>query len=475
MSTAGYELVREYRKDDSRTAQFNLAVLSHYSYVFSNAGEALLIDPGRETDHYARYLKQHRLKLKAIFLTHSHADFIAGHIEAEKRFGAPIYISREAGANYRHIPLEDGDLLPVGTIAVRFLATPGHTLDGMCALAEKNNRPQWLFTGDTLFAGSVGRPDLMGGVISAAELAGHGFSSWREKLAVLPDDLEFFPAHGAGSLCGANLKTDPFSTIGAEKRDNAFLQARTRNEFIAAVLNSLPEAPQYFSYDAAMNRRGPEPVNWNAPVVPAAPNELVTALAIDLRDGAAYAAGHLFQAVNIALDGRFENWVGIIASPEARLVLVGDTAAELREGVRRLHRIGYTACGILCGEIARTQIPLRQSGLLSPSELYAAMNRDDAPMIVDVRNPAEFAQFRLGTAVNLPLLHLADSCSRLAPREPVVTVCHSAYRSSLAIGLLERAGFTDIATLAGGMEAWIEAGLPTIHNDVHQPGGCKIR
>lgn len=477
MNGAEYELVREYRSKNGTLAQFNLAALSHYSYILSSKPEALLVDPGRETDVYAEYLERNKLVLKGIFLTHSHADFVAGHLEAAQRFDAPVFISRAAGAQYRHHPLHDEESLELGAINIRFLSTPGHTLDGMCALIEENGEPRWLLTGDTLFVGSVGRPDLMGGMMSAAELAAHAYRSWREKLSILPDDLRFFPAHGAGSLCGANLKNAPFSAIGEEKHGNVFLQVKSRNEFIAKMLNSLPDTPRYFAFDAAMNRRGPDLVDWNAPVAAASPEELENAFIIDLRDRRRYAEGHLPKSVNIGLDGRFENWTGIIVPPDIHPVLVADTEEELRQGVRRLHRIGYVARGIRYTEIAEAGITLRKSGFLEPAELAEIMRNPDAPLVVDVRNPAEFAGVRIGEIVNLPLNHLESSCSKLNADEPVVTVCHSAYRASLALGILERAGFSDLATLAGGTEAWIEAGLPTLYGtgESQATTSCKIR
>ncbi len=462
MNPAECTLSREYEFGSGILAQFKLAVLSHYSYIFSNGRSALLVDPGRDLDAYCAYLEKHQLKLKAIFLTHSHADFVAGHLEAAAATGAPVLISRAAKAKYPHQAIKDGDQLKIGKAAIRFLATPGHTLDGVSALVEEGGKELFLLTGDTLFVGSVGRPDLMGGVISAAELAELGYRSWQEKLAKLPDELKFFPAHGAGSLCGANLKDEPFATIGEEKRENPYWQARNRAEFVALVLAGLPEAPRYFGFDAAMNRKGPKLVKWDAKLKKATPKELTQAVIVDLRDGRRYAAGHLSGAINIGLEGRFENWVGIIVPPEAPLVLAGDCDAELAEGVRRLHRIGYRARTFRCDKAAKAGIKLKKSGLLEPAALARAIATADCPLIVDVRNPAEFAAERIGTVVNLPLATLATEAAKLNPGEPVVTVCHSAYRSSLAIGLLERAGFKKVATLAGGLEAWLEAKLPVV-------------
>lgn len=227
-----------------------------------------------------------------------------------------------------------------------------------------------------------------------------------------------------------------------------------------------------------MNRKGPKLVKWDAKLKNATRKDLAQAVTVDLRDGQRYAAGHLPGAINIGLEGRFENWVGIIVPPEAPLVLAAETAEELAEGVRRLHRIGYRARTFRCDKAAKAGIKLKKSGLIDPAALAKAMTAPDCPMIVDVRNPAEFAAEKIGTVVNLPLTTLAANTDKLNPAEPVVTICHSAYRSSLAIGLLERAGFKKVATLAGGLEAWLEAKLPVIEassGGAPAKSSCKLK
>lgn len=459
-----YQIVNKYKFDDCELIQFNLSVLSHYSYILASDDKALLVDPGRDIDAYMEYVKKNELELTGVFLTHSHADFVAGHIEAVKNTGLPIYISHAANAGYKHTAIKDNDSIKVGKVSIRFMETPGHTLDGVCALVVSDGKPQFLFTGDTLFVGSVGRPDLMGGTISAAELAEKSYQSWHDKLSKLPDDLKFFPAHGAGSLCGAHLRDEPFSTIGREKKDNDYLQAKSRSEFVAKILDGLPEAPQYFKYDAAMNRKGPELVEWDAPVKYVQVNAAIINpkdfFVIDVRDAKTYAGGHLPNSVNIALRGRFETWVGTMAAPEDKLILAGDTENELKEGIWRLHRIGYRAQGILYSAAAKAGLESRKSGLANPAELYKKMQAGTAPLVVDVRLPNEWAGVRVGSIVNLPLNHLAESSSKLNKKEPVVTVCNSAYRSSMAVGILERNGFADVSSVDGGTEAWVNAGLP---------------
>lgn len=467
---AFHQVVDTYKFPGFDIVQFNLPVLSHYSYLVVSAGQALLVDPDRDINAYLDYAKKNALAIKGVFLTHSHADFVAGHLEAVRALQVPIYQNAESGAKYKIEPLKDGSTFSVGKAHLRAITTPGHTPDGLCAIVstEGDATPQAILTGDTLFVGSIGRPDLLEGTMTAATLAAMSFDTWHNKLSKLPDACVVLPAHGAGSLCGAHLSDEPSSTIGGERASNPYLQKKGRSEFIAAVLEGLPEAPHYFKHNAAMNRTGPPLVDWDASPVAAPVAESVTKKddqwLVDLRASKPYAAGHVPGSVNIALRGRFETWVGTMVPWKAPLVLIGSDS-EIKEAVFRLHRVGYGGAVLPFDSWTKAGLPVATSGTITPADLYAQMQAGTAPIIVDVRLPNEWMAMRIGTVVNLPLTHLAELSAKLDPNLPVVAVCNSAYRSSLAVGILQRRGFKNVASLAGGSAAWIDAGYPVFGNE----------
>ncbi len=470
-AASGYDIVDTYSYPGFKIIQFNLAVLSHYSYMLISENQAIVVDPGRDVFTYLEIAKKENSKIIGILLTHSHADFVAGHTELAKAAGCPVYISSRAEAGYKHTPLKDGSTISVGVATIKVLETPGHTLDCTTSVvySGKNaEKAEALFSGDTLFVGSIGRPDLMGGTISAAALASMSYDSWHDKLSKLDDPVVIFPAHGAGSLCGAHLSDDPFSSIGRERQTNAYLKYTARSDFIAAVLDGLPDAPQYFKYNAAMNKKGPELVDWKSPDRMAKPDKKLInstqVYVVDLREASAYAKSHIPNSINIALRGRFETWVGIMVPWGSPLVLTG-SREELDEAVFRLHRVGYTAQQMLFDDWAAALLPLKSTELLAPSSLYDAMKTGNAPVIVDVRLPTEWMGLRIGQVINLPLNQLASLSSKLDPTQPVVAVCNSAYRSSLALGILERNGFEKATSLKGGSQAWIDAGYPVFGSD----------
>lgn len=460
------------REPDFVFRQYNLAVLSHYSYLLGSQGAAWIVDPDRDVSRYLKDAQELGLKITGIYLTHSHADFVAGHTELAKATGATIYCNAATGAGYPHKGLKDKDELRLGALRLVLITTPGHTPDGTCLLVYSGTpEPRLLLTGDTLFIGSVGRPDLMGGTISGAALAAMGYQSWTEKLALLPDATRFFPAHGAGSLCGAHLSDQPVSTIGEQKRSNPYLQHHDLHSYVTAVLTGLPQAPAYFSHNAQMNHDGPPLVDWSA-AMPAAltPADVQQRAAagtwlVDTRSGADFASGCVPGAINIGIRGRFETWFGMMIPWGAPFVLIGPDD-DVREATFRLHRIGFDQpTGYLAGGVGawkQAGLPLRTVTLVSPQDLLAQMKQGTAPVVVDVRLPSEWTDLRIAqNLLNIPLGDLAVSTARLDPTMPVVTVCNSSYRSSMAAALLLKAGFKDVRNLAGGSEAWIEDGLPT--------------
>ncbi|MBU4037447.1 MAG: MBL fold metallo-hydrolase, partial [Proteobacteria bacterium] len=456
-------IVKVYEYKGVKIVQFNLAVLSHYSYMVVSGKDALVVDPDRDIQVYIDTAKKEGWAIKGVFLTHSNADFVAGHTEFSKAVGCPVYQHKNSGALYKIKALSDGQSVPWGEVMLRFMSTPGHTPDGMIALVfSKDNKvtPKAILTGDTLFVGSIGRPDLMGGTVAAAKLAGMSYNTWTNKLSKLDDRVVVLPAHGAGSLCGAHLRDEPSSTIGTERATNPYLQHKSKNDFITAVLEGLPEAPQYFTHNAKMNREGPAPVAWNAamsktPTINASLSDTSRFYIVDLRDAKSFAAGHIPNAVNIGLRGRLETWVGIMVPWGSNVVLCGN-AKEMKEARFRLHRVGYEIAGAISFETwASAKQSVYKNTPISPRELYRRVQNGTAPVIVDVRLPDEWMGLRIGNVLNMPLNQLSDLAIKLDPNEPVITVCNSAYRSSLGIGLLERKGFKKVASMEGGSEAWI--------------------
>jgi rhodanese-related sulfurtransferase/glyoxylase-like metal-dependent hydrolase (beta-lactamase superfamily II) len=476
----------EIREPDFLFRQYNLGVLSHYSYLLASGGEAMVVDPARDIDRYLKDAEALKVKITRVYLTHSHADFVAGHLELAKKTGAVVLINQATGAGFPHQPMADGAIVAFGAIKAQVLATPGHTPDGTCLAVfspADAKQPRLLLTGDTLFIGSVGRPDLMGGTVSAASLASMAWDSWTTKLAPLPDAVQIFPAHGAGSLCGAHLSDKPVSTLGEQKRENAYLQYKDRASFIMAMISGLPEAPQYFGHNAKMNHDGPALVAWDVLPPALSPAEVEKlgqsgAWLVDFRDGRAFAQAHPAKAVNIGLRGRFETWSGIMIPWGEPLVLIGTTDEEVREAANRLHRIGYDApVGYLKGGVEawkKDGLPVNTVTLVQPAELQAAIKAGTAPLLVDVRLPAEWMGLRISeNLLNYPINTLAQDSKRLDKAMPVMSICNSAYRSSMGASVLLREGFAQTLNLDGGSEAWIQAGLPAI--GVTAPGAGASR
>ena len=468
---ARYQIVASYEGTGLRVVQFNLGVLSHYSYLLISDGKVLAVDPGRDIDTYLAYARDQKLEWVGTFLTHSHADFVAGHTEMAAATGKPVFVSHKSGAEYPHLELKEDSSIEVGRAILKIIETPGHTPDSLCGVvspAAMPDKQEFLLSGDTLFVGSLGRPDLMGGSYSAAELAGMMFDTWNNKLTRLRDNVVVLPAHGAGSLCGAHLSDAPSSTIGEEKVSNHYLKyVGNRSAFIANFISGLEPAPQYFGENARINRTGPEKIDWENPLGPKVDNpaSLIAdngVYFVDVRDAAAYAAAHIPRSVNIALRGRLETWTGIIVPFKSRLVLVG-SLSELTEAARRLKRVGYNAEHVLFDEYVAAGGQTVTTRLVQAVELHEQMLRGEAPVVVDVRRPNEYFGMKIGEVLNIPLDILEKQApARLAKDQTVVAVCNSAFRSNLAVGLLERAGFTAATSMQGGSEAWLEAGLPVV-------------
>jgi hydroxyacylglutathione hydrolase len=451
--------------------QYQLGCLSQLTYLIASGGEALVVDPQRDVEHYVRDAAALGARIRYVALTHTNADFVAGHTELAARAGAEILISADSGSQFAHRGVRDGERLLFGSAVVEFLATPGHTLDSMSFAVSAPGAeadPLWLLTGDALFIGSIGRPDLAQGTISPMALAGKAFETV-QRLGALPDATVVLPGHGAGSLCGAHLSPDTTSTIGREKETNPYFRIKSRAAFVARDVSGLAPAPQYFAYNVALNRKGPPVIDWTEELPEAlSPAAVGAALAkgawaVDLRDARAYSDLHLAGSVNVSVRGRLDTWTGIVVPFDAPLVLVG-SPDEVREAAFRFKRIGLDhVVGYLAADLAQARaagLDVRSTGLVAPGDLARRIERGDEPMLVDVRTAEEHEELSIGEYARIDLSDWKRFGELLDPELPVLFVCNSSYRSSMAVGLAERLGFREVASLDGGLDGWLDAGLP---------------
>src|ERR1044072_1655738 len=325
--------------------QFYLACLAHASYLIGSDGEAAVVDPQRDVDEYLEEAAAHGLEIKYVIETHLHADFVSGHQEIAARTGAQIIFGEKADGEFEHRAVKDGEELGLGKIVLRFIETPGHTPEGICVLVtESSNQPQKLLTGDTLFIGDVGRPDLAGGKgYTPQMMAEMMYDSLHGKLLKLPDDVEVYPAHGAGSMCGKNMSKETSSTIGEQRKFNYALKPMTKGEFVHLMTADLPEAPSYFPKDAEINRSGARGLSELQPPAALTPQqvlELHDHILLDVRSATDFGAAHVPGSMNIGLGGQFAMWAGSLIPLNASIVIIADTAAQVDESVVRLARVG---------------------------------------------------------------------------------------------------------------------------------------
>ncbi len=456
---------------------FYLACLAHGSYLLGDekTGTAVIVDPQRDVDGYVEEAARLGLTIKHVILTHFHADFVAGHLELRDRCGAQIHLGARAKADYKFAPLKDGARLEFGSLGIGVLETPGHTPEGVCLtvydLDSDRNKPKAVLTGDTLFIGDVGRPDLMASIgFKAEDLAGMLYDSLQTRLLTLPDETLVYPAHGAGSSCGKNMSDERVSTIGEQKLYNYALKARSREEFIRLVTEGQTEAPAYFAHDAEMNRRERGTLDASLaalkPLGVAAVAEFASqgALILDTRDPADFAGGHWRGAVNIGLDGKFANWAGSVLDRERPVVIIADDGRE-KESVLRLARIGSDrVAGILKdGMLALATRPdlVERTPRTTARALAERLSAKDAPLVVDVRTDAERAAGFIAGSIHLPLAQWPRRIAEVPAGRPVAVYCAGGYRSSIAASLLRASGRTDVTDLVGGFAAWREEALPT--------------
>ncbi len=450
--------------------QFYLGCLAHASYMLASEGEAVVVDPQRDVDIYLKAAEEHGVKIRHIFETHLHADFVSGHRELAARTGAQIYMGARAGAKFDHIDVQDGFELRVGRARVKVLDTPGHTLESICLVItdeEKSPKPWAVLTGDTLFLGDVGRPDLSK-TLTPAELAGLLYDSLHRKLLTLGDEVLVYPAHGAGSLCGRNMRAERSSTIGTERLTNYALQIKTREEFIQQLTENLPTRPEYFLQDAEINREGAPALSDLPELPPISAPDLKSMLdggvvALDVRPGDEFAVGHVPGSVNIALSGQFASWAATVLGLSARPVVIADSPEQLSEARLRLTRVGIEdPRGYLKGGVAAW----KQAGfaLAEVHQITAETLRDRLQVhdsqVLDVRREPEWNAGHIDGAAWWPLDNFKVSPPEIDRDRPIAVHCKSGYRSMIACSLLQRAGFRNITNVIGGLDAWQQAKLP---------------
>ncbi len=451
--------------------QFYLGCLAHASYLFGSEGEAVVVDPQRDIDIYLETAQKHGLKVRHIFETHLHADFVSGHKELAARTGANIYIGKAAGATFPHVPLSDGFELRVGLMHLEAWETPGHTPESCCFVItdeEKSPTPWAVLTGDTLFIGDVGRPDLSP-THSPQQLAGMLHDSLHKKLMSLPNEVLVYPAHGAGSLCGRNMRAERSSTIGTERLTNYALQIRDRDEFIRQMTSNLPTRPDYFLEDAAINRTGATPLTELPELIPIPPSELKPMLdrgviALDVRPTEQFATAHVPGSISIALSGQFASWAGAVLGLASRPVLIADTSDQLSEARVRLARVGIEDLrGYLEGGIEawkRAGFELAQLPQMTVHELGARLG-DRNLRVLDVRRQGEWDAGHIAEADWYPLDRFKAELPALNRDVSTAVHCKGGYRSVIAASLLKRAGH-NVINIIGGFDAWEKEQLPVV-------------
>jgi glyoxylase-like metal-dependent hydrolase (beta-lactamase superfamily II)/rhodanese-related sulfurtransferase len=458
--------------------QFYLPCLAHASYIIGDesTGIAAVVDPQRDTDQYFAYATENGLKIKHVILTHLHADFVAGHLELRYRAGARIYLGASATASYTFTPMADGDSIDLGRVKLKILETPGHTRESISIvvfdLNQSDSQPHAVLTGDTLFIGDVGRPDLRAALgWSAGDLGSMLFDSLHEKLMRLPDSCLVYPAHGAGSLCGKAISKETVSTLGEQRKCNYALQPMTKEAFIQLVTADQPEAPAYFTYDAVLNSQERPTLEQalKREMNPLSLDQVLKlksqgAQILDTRDPADFAAAHLAGSINIGLTGQFATWAGSLLDRSRPIVLIAELGQE-NQSALRLGRIGFDAQIVgyledglqsLCNHPELSDTTERLSAPVAAESLASP----EAPTTIDVRMPRERDKKFIPKSLGIPLNHLAERTSEIPQNRPVMVYCAGGYRSSIAASILKRAGFENVRELAGGIAAWESAKLP---------------
>jgi hydroxyacylglutathione hydrolase len=425
--------------------QFEDKPLSHYAYAIVSQGQMILIDPARNPQPYYDFAKQQNAKIVGVIETHPHADFVSSHLEISKTTGATIYVSKLVGAEYPHTSYDDGEIISLGDVKLKSLNTPGHSPDSICIVLESEGKDIAVFTGDTLFIGDCGRPDLRenaGNITATREtLAKDMFYSLRNKLMTLNDGVLVYPAHGAGTLCGKGLSEANSSTIGAEKASNWSLQNSTEQEFVHQLIADQPFMPKYFGFDVATNKKG---ANDFLPSINNVPRlEKITCetcanklekdiIIIDTRPQNIYKEGHFENSFNLQIGGKFETWLGSIIAPNEAFYLTAETENELTELIERIAKIGY-----------EVQIKGAFTGMFCASkdnvlDLYHFTNNQDSYTIIDIRNTSEVNEKTIfATSINIPLAELRERTHEIPTDKPILVHCAGGYRSAVGSSIVK--------------------------------------
>lgn len=456
--------------------QFYLGCLAHASYLIGSEGEAAVVDPQRDVEQYLQEAESNNLKIKFVIETHLHADFVSGHRELADRAGATIVFGAKADAGFPHRAVHDGEEIHLGKLVLRIFETPGHTPESISILVidpAVSDEPLKVLTGDTLFIGDVGRPDLAGGKgYSAQQMAESLYESLHQKLLKLPDTVEVYPAHGAGSMCGRNISKETSSTIGEQRKFNYALQPMSKEEFVRIMTTDLPEAPKYFAEDAEINRAGAgalEDIPKPAELSPQQVKQLSAEghVVLDVRSAAEFGAGHVPGSINIGLGGQFAMWAASLIPLQTPVIVVAESEEKVQEAVIRLARVGiesvrgYLSDGILAWHKAGFEIAVVPQ--ITVSELHQMLGTDTSLQVLDVRRPPEYNGGHVPRAVTAPLAILREKIPSLTfdPKKPTAVICAGGYRSSAATSILEQQGFTDLRNVTGGTSAWMNAGFST--------------
>ncbi len=459
--------------------QYYLGCLAHASYLIGDeeSGRAAVVDPQRDIDQYLKDAEAGDLTIDAVFLSHFHADFLAGHLELRDRVGAGIYLGARAQAEYEFTAMDDGEMLGLGRLRLQVLSTPGHSPESICILVfeGESQSAHAVLTGDTLFIGDVGRPDLRASLgWTAEELGALLYDSIHDKLLTLPDETLVYPAHGAGSLCGKNMSEDTVSTIGIQRQYNYALQPMTSEEFIRIVCADQPDTPDYFTYDAILNTKQHPTLEASLshglkPLTIEQVHEQAVAGAqlLDTREPSDFAGAHLVGCLNVGLQGKYATWAGTLLSTDEPIILIAERGRE-EEAAIRLGRIGFDrVAGFLNGGMealeTRPDLVCRVERVTAGS-LSEKLDAETST-IIDVRGPGEYSEEHIADSINVPLNKLGEYLERGIEGE-VVVHCAGGYRSSIAASLIMRElPDVPVADLVGGLEAWEAAGLPTVKED----------